>query len=415
MTTEHPASERAVLGAAMSIENGHAFDDASAHITAGDFAQVQHREIWTAIAGMRADGIPADPVLVAERLGADLARLGGAVYLATLYQAACSPQAVAYHAQLIADAATIRRLLTAGQRIVQRAESSDVDPAELVQWAATEVAAARDERQGVDVLTKSYAKFFAATPDDRTMVIPGLLGEGDRLVLTGAGGLGKSTILAQIAVAAASGLQPFDWHCEDPYDPVRVTILDFENPDHRVKTRLWPMVQDCLKHNGADPRPQLSIGGHGNPLNLLNPQNALSLLRTIEHDRPQLVYIGPAYKMHNDDPDKESVVKKITDVLDAIRAMGVAIITEAHHTKEGRRGGTLEPSGSNLWTWWPEFGLGLRLAGDAKSNLTRRCDLERWRIDRESALWPDEVEASGQLGFAWARASVPLNGQRWAS
>jgi hypothetical protein len=390
MTAQAVDSERALLGACMSIENAHAFADAASVIAEADFYHPAHETIWHVVAELHAENVPADPVIVADRLGTDINRVGGHVYLVDLYQAACVAIAVKHHAQLIADAATLRRVERAGIRMAQRAAEGVVDPTELVKWAGEQVAAARDERIGVDVLTRGYEEFVHSTPERRTMVIPNLLGEGDRLVLTGHGGLGKSTMLQQIAVCAAAGIPPFDWHADDPYAPAKVAILDFENPDHRVKTRLWPMVNDCVGM-GADPRPNLTIGGGGNPLNLLNPQNALSLLRTIEHDKPQLVYIGPVYKMHNDDPDKESVVKKITDVLDSIRAMGVAIITEAHHTKEGRKGGALEPSGSNLWTWWPEFG--------GASTVRRRCGLPR-SSRRGRSVWhgPGRTASSGTGG-----------------
>lgn len=407
-------SEQAVLGYAMCVELGRGpYTEIAALLTDGDWYRDAHRIVWHAIDTVAKRGNVPDPVFVLGELQAmkQLDEAGGAVYLHTLLQHACPAVAAAGHAQAIADAATRRRLAAAGKRITQRAEESDADTTDLVAWSAEQVATARDERRGVEVLTSGWEEFIHSTPDEREMVIPGLLGVGDRLVLTGHGGLGKSTMLQQIAVCAAAGLPPFDWISDDPYDPAQVTILDFENPDHRVKTRLWPMVQECIQF-GCDPRPNLHVGGGGNPLNLLNPQNALSLLRTIEHDKPRLVYIGPVYKMHNDDPDKESVVKKITDVLDSIRAMGIAIITEAHHTKEGKKGGTLEPSGSNLWTWWPEFGLGLRL-DPSPNNGTRRCLLERWRIDRELSQWPDEVEASGKLGLAWARAS--FRGMRGAA
>jgi replicative DNA helicase len=399
-------AERALLGVAMCVEYRDAYDEIATHLGPADWWHPTHALLWEILTGMRNAATILDPVLVVEELGrrSCLAKVGGAVYIADLYQAACLPVMIEHYARVVADAGTRRRVKLAGDRIAQRAQETDADPAELVQWAGDQVTAARDERVGVDVLTQGWERFIHSSPEQRAMVIPGLLGVGDRLVLTGHGGLGKSTLLQQIAVCAAAGLAPFDWHRAEPYEPVRVSILDFENPDHRVKTRLWPMVRDCFKHN-TDPRPNLSIGGGGNPLNLLNPSNALSLLRTIEHDDPKILYVGPVYKMHNDDPDKEAVVKRITDVLDHVRAMGVSIITEAHHTKEGRKGGSLEPSGSNLWTWWPEFGLGLRLAPG--ENTTRRCGLERWRIDRESAAWPLEVESSGQSGLLWARADAP--------
>lgn len=405
MTLHATDSERALLGYVMCVEQRTAYAEVAALIEAGDWYHEAHGLMWQAIVALvQRQQIP-DPVFVLEELRArgNEERVGGAVYIHTVFMQACPAVAVPHHAQAVADAGTRRRLVVAGKRIAQRAEEGVAEATELVAWSSDQLAAARDERKGVEVLTSGWEEFIHSTPDEREMVIPGLLGLGDRLILTGHGGLGKSTLLQQIAVSAAAGLRPFDWHCEDPYTPARVTILDFENPDHRVKTRLWPMVQECVKQ-GADPRPNLTIGGGGNPLNMLNPQAALSLLRTIEHDKPTLVYVGPVYKMHNDDPDKESVVKKITDVLDSIRAMGIAIITEAHHTKEGRKGGTLEPSGSNLWTWWPEFGLGLRMDPDPQ-NVTRRCVLERWRIDRESSEWPDEIEASGKIGLPWARAS----------
>jgi replicative DNA helicase len=334
VTAHDTNAERQVLGACLALEFADAHRQAAELLTTRDFYDPRHQLIWDAITALHGENAPVDPVLVADKLGKDLTRAGGPVYLADLYGSVVVASAVAHHAQLVADAATLRRCELAGRRIAQRAEEGQADPADLVAWAAEQVAGVRDERVGVDVLTRDYATFLAAQPEQRAMVIPGLLGEGDRLILTGSGGLGKSVMLHQVAVCAAAGLQPFDFAWGDPYQPVVVTMLDFENPDHRLKNRLWPMVKDCLKY-GGDPRPNLRVGGGGNPLNMLDSRAALSLLRTIEHDKPKLVYVGPVYKMHNDDPDKESVIKKVTDVLDSIRAMGVAIITEAHHTKAG--------------------------------------------------------------------------------
>jgi hypothetical protein len=120
---------------------------------------------------------------------------------------------------------------------------------------------------------------------------------------------------------------------------------------------------------------------------------------------PKLLYIGPVYKLHNDDPDKEIVVKKITAVLDRVREMGCALITEAHPNKASKHGGPMSPSGASLWEWWPEFGMGLRLDPDS-DDVTRRCKLERWRIDRDESEWPLFVQASGDPALPWAEAEV---------
>jgi hypothetical protein len=391
------AAEKAVLSGCMWSPT--AVLDVAALLGVDDFFHPHHQTLWSAILVLKERGAPPDPVLLLDYFRSVKVTFDVA-YLHSVYEMAPPAGAAQYHAEIVADCATRRRVIQAGRRIQQRGMNAAVDTADLVEWSAEQVRDARDNRKGVEVLTASWEEFLHATPDDRPMVIPGLLGRGDRLVLTGSGGLGKSTLLHQLAVCAAAGIPPMDWHTADTFTPARVVVMDFENPDHRVRTRLWPLVKEA-KDAGCPVEDRLRLGGHGNSFDLLNPQNAMSLLRTMEHDTPDLLYIGPAYKLHNDDPDKEVVVKKITAVLDQVREMGVAIITEAHHTKGAKLGGSLEPSGSNLWTWWPEFGLGLRLDKDSDPYV-RRCALERWRIDRDANQWPDFVEAGGR--WPWARA-----------
>jgi replicative DNA helicase len=82
--------------------------------------------------------------------------------------------------------------------------------------------------------------------------------------------------------------------------------------------------------------------------------------------------------------------------------MGCSVIMEAHINKEGKRGGSMEPSGSNMWNWWPEFGIGLRLDDDAPEAM-RLCVLERWRIDRVQRDWPDAIEQGGS--WPWRRSA----------
>lgn len=402
-TPRDPKAERIVLGACMT--SPEALRTAQDVLGDADWYEPRHQVIWAAICAVARSGARVDPILVGNHIrevGALRSLDGSLAYLHTVYEAAPLSVGIDQHVQIVADLATRRRLHEAGQRIIQRTESGEGSAPELVEDALKAVRSARDERQGVEVLTQTWDDFVHSVTDERAMVIPGLLGVGDRCVLTGSGGLGKSTLLQQIAVSAAAGLQPFDWANEDPYDPVRVMVMDYENPDHRVKTRLWPLVK-AVRDMGLDVEDRLTLGGHGNSFNLLNPQNALSLLRTVEHDKPDLLYIGPVYKMHNGDPDKEVTIKQVTDILDSIREMGVSLITEAHHTKGGKRGESLEPSGSNLWTWWPEFGLGLRLDADS-DDIVRRCLLERWRMDREASKWPQVIEAGGK--FPWARAEM---------
>lgn len=384
------------------MESSDAYRLARSVIGRDDFFADQHRLVWDAIGYWVELGASPDVTLVLDRVRElkQLSMVDG-VLLFELVKAAPITLQVPFHARIVADVSMRRRVVKAGQRMIQLAESPGRKADELVELGLEELRAARDSKVGVEVLTSTVDAFMHQVPDEADWVIPGLLARGDRLVLTGSEGLGKSTLLRQIAVCAAAGLDPLDWSHGEAYDPVRVTLIDCENADHQLKTALWPMIREA-KAAGRPLEDRLTIGGHGNPLNLLDSSSALSLLRTVEHDRPDLVYIGPVYKLHNDDPDKEVVINKLTRVLDQIRGTGAAVITEAHHTKAAKLGGGMEPSGSSVWKRWPEFGLGLRLIPDSDAR-TRLCSLERWRLDRVTSSWPE---------FVGAEAKWPWHAQR---
>lgn len=401
-------AEKAVLGNLISGygDPARSFRIVAAIVTRDDWWVPAHEKIWRALEILHGKSVPVDVVVVERvlRQAGVSGQVGGAPYLADLVNRGCPGPSLPFHAEAISAAAVLRRLAAAGQRIMQRAEADDADPATLASWAAEELSTARDQAAGSQLLTRGFNDWFAATPDTPPPLVPGMLYEGDRLVLTGNGGLGKSTLLAQFALCSAAGLPPLHWQTADPFTPVKVSIYDYENPDHKRKTRYWPIIKG-LENLGLEPRANLTIGGTGNPFDVLNPQNAMNLLRTVERDQPQLVYIGPVYKLHNDDPDKEVVVKKITNVLDGIREMGAALITEAHPNKGAKAGGPLSPSGAALWEWWPEFGMGLRADPDTDEHV-RRCKLERWRLDRDVNAWPLFVQASGDPALPWMESPI---------
>jgi len=395
-----PEAELAILGACMA--SSEAYRTAQGLVGVDDFFSDRHREMWAAVCYWNEMGATAEPTLVLDRLR-ELNQVGPTTgpRLFEAVSRAAALVSVPYYARIVADAATRRRLVRAAQSIGQRATLPG-DVADLVEQGMNDLRAVSAARVGVERLTVTSDVFLKQAPDRPVWVVPGLLCRGDRMVLTGEGGLGKSTLALQVAVMAAAGVAPLRWHIPGTeYAPVRAMVIDCENPDHRVKGRVWPLVKTLT---GVD-RPvenRLTIGGHGKSLDVLDASQALSLLRTVEHDQPDLVYIGPFYKLHNDDPDKEVVVKKVTHVLDQVREIGgAALIIEAHHNKAAHSGGSLAPSGSNMWNWWPELGFGLRLDPDSSEEL-RRCTLVRWRIDRDLFEWPRYIEAGGR--FPWVAA-----------
>lgn len=133
-------AERAVLGA--MLLSPLAVSDVAALLRPDDFYRPAHETIYLAILATAALGIPADPLTVAQRLGAEsnLSMIGGAPYLHDLIAAVPQVASATHYARAVASTAGNRRLVEEGTRLVQAAMGG-TDPGEL----ATEARARLDE------------------------------------------------------------------------------------------------------------------------------------------------------------------------------------------------------------------------------------------------------------------------------
>src|SRR3954468_12665288 len=112
-------AEQSVLGAMMLSKD--AIADVVEVIKPGDFYRPAHQLVYDAILDLYARGEPADAVTVSAELThtGQLNRVGGATYLHTLISMVPTAANAGYYAEIVADRATLRRLVQAGTRIVQ--------------------------------------------------------------------------------------------------------------------------------------------------------------------------------------------------------------------------------------------------------------------------------------------------------
>jgi replicative DNA helicase len=133
------AAEQAVLGAMLLSKD--AIADVVESLKVEDFYRPAHATVYSAILDLYGRGEPADAVMVAGELtkSGEIARIGGAAYLHTLVSMVPTAANASYYAAIVAERAVLRRMVTAGTRIVQMGYAGEGDVHDLVDRAQAEV------------------------------------------------------------------------------------------------------------------------------------------------------------------------------------------------------------------------------------------------------------------------------------
>ena len=147
-------AEMSVLGSMMLTTE--AANVVSEMLRGQDFYQPSHETIFNTIVELNGRAEPADAITVAGELkrAGVLSKVGGAAYLHTLIASVPTAANAAYYARIVRERAIMRRLVTAGTRVVQLGYADaggDVD--EIVDQAQAEVYAVSDGRETSDYVS----------------------------------------------------------------------------------------------------------------------------------------------------------------------------------------------------------------------------------------------------------------------
>lgn len=238
---------------------------------------------------------------------------------------------------------------------------------------------------------------------DYDWLVDGLLERGDRMMLTGAEGAGKSMFIRQMALCLGAGIHPFQLV---DVAPLRVLVIDAENSERQWKRAVSPMVSTLLKAGApADPRANVHIVC-SQRLDVTRESHISAVHRKIDQIEPDVVAIGPLYKVTSKAITTDDDAAPVLAALDSIRDRGLAMLIEAHAGKGTSAAGdrNLAPRGSSALLGWPEFGIGLRLDAEKSTEHHRVIHLSRWRGDRDQRAWPVELRSGGPL--PWLDESV---------
>lgn len=393
-------AEHAVLSACVADPEAIRF--AARIVEPGDFWNPRAEQLFQVLLDMHQAGTPASPAIVASECSKRHLDISPAD-VGQLLLSIGNSGSVTFHAQIVRDESARRKLTEVLTRAQQQVAERSADVSEVIQGV---IHGARD------VSSSTGGESFAAKPlgdimaiqDSFEWVIPGLLERKDRVIVTAGEGAGKTTLIRQMAIASATGIHPFQL---TRIRPVRVLVIDSENSERQWRRACGRLIHAAQHSNGeGDPLTNVRIACI--PRTSITRDRELGKIhRMIDDFQPEVVCIGPLYRLAPGSMNSDEDVAPVLAALDTIRDTGAAMIIEGHAGKGANAAGTrdLRPRGSSALLGWPEFGFGL-----AQSAQEGVLDVQRWRGDREERSWPEQLGRTSPWYFQDAMtASLP----RW--
>lgn len=367
---------------------------AMAEVVPNDFHDARLGAVFNGMAMMLGEGVPVDAVTVAARLRQWDVRGVTDADLFSWTSALPTAANVATYARQVRDDSVRRALRDAATGLVQMAESQE--PGTAVATAIDRLRVLQSESTPTSLRPKLLREILAEADDDYDWVIPDLLERGDRLLLTGVEGGGKSTLVRQMALLSAAGIHPTTFF---PMEPVRVLVLDAENSEKQWRRAVRPLVQRAAERGRVNPADVVRLECMPR-VDLTRDADLGQVHRAVDEFRPDVLFIGPLYRLIPRAINSDDDAAPLLAALDTLRDRGLAMVIEAHAGHSVGNGGErdLRPRGSAALLGWPEFGLGLRQ--DKKANASNRFQLVRWRGDRDVRKWPTHI-ARGMGDWPW--------------
>ncbi|HEY2101426.1 MAG TPA: AAA family ATPase [Pseudonocardia sp.] len=401
-------AEQFLLGS--MIDNETAIRTAFLAVPPDAYYSERHKMLADVIRDMVAKRIPVDlSTVVSALMDQGLVSRIDPTYVAQLSHMAPVAAAAEHYADRVCELYGRRHLAERITRVLQRLDAAwDSGETEYLAEASADLKGAVDEVSDMAGCASSmkvtYLDEFLAQEFQYDWLVPGLLERGDRLLLTGDEGFGKSELISQLACAVAGAVHPFTGGVLD--EDLRVAVVDCENSKMqsvRRYSRIKAGINNCRIMDGAEPldwSKQLAIEFRPGGLNLMNPQDVSWLERYVSAATPDMLVIGPLYKLHREDENSSQALRAVTATLDDIRDRhGCAIITEAHAGKAEADGARkMAPRGSSLLLGWPEFGLGLRRSKEDREDT---ADVVSWRGARDERMWPTRLSKATAGRLSW--------------
>ena len=244
--------------------------------------------------------------------------------------------------------------------------------------------------------TVGFDEIYNTPEDTRKWVVPNCLRQNERLIITGREGGGKSTLVAQICLSAAMGINSLGMGYPK-HEPLKVLMLDVENDRLQVKANMRKIYPTLSEMTGVKPN---MMWADCRNIDLSNSVQQAAFIRLCKTENPDLIYAGSLYKLAPETDNVDGQFSAISRTVDLIRGeISASFILEGHagHGMSNDRNG-MRPYGSSMWLRYPEFGFGMMPIGQAHPGVVK---LTEWRGNRsDDREWPKALKRNGVLPWS---------------
>jgi hypothetical protein len=324
-------AERSVLAAMMLDEQ--AIGRAAELIDAAAFYRTSHANLFNALVALYNARVPADLITVAEELRrrGDLEAVGGPPFLAEVLELATTAANLEQHCRIVREHANRRALVRLGIQLQDRAADGSVTAEELCAFAQAGLAAVPVDGATAALGRRIQFLDLAALREHGIppvrWIVDGWLAEGDVALVSGDGGIGKSTTVAALAMAVATG-QP--WCGISVGGAGLVLVFDEEQNESEV-ARLYTRL-------GA-PHDSLRVACQQG-VNLTTGAGISRLERELSEYRPRLVVLDSVQQVFLgvDGANADAVAKVYGELFRLRRLYGTTFIMIGHLRKPPPQG-----------------------------------------------------------------------------
>lgn len=402
-------AQDAVIGACLL--SAHALDKARRVVTQADFVGPVYQACWETMGLLRDAHETVDVITVAAGLEAVLDK--PIEWLHSRQNATPAISGVVSYANRVLACAQSRSLIHIGAELTDAGYDmqSAVDVAHRIGNTLLDDERLRRHAQDVRGFYDDIAALDPGSDRDEAQpwIAEGFLRRGQRLLVVAKAGLGKSTLLRQIAFCAAAGVHPLIGQ------PVlrqrKALIVELEAAEWDIVDSMRGIlhgIQRALATRSVFDAPRPALLHRPGGLDLRDTSGRAALEAAIQQVRPEIVCIGPVkyMSMMRTGENYENAALHLHAVLnDLVARYGVALCLEAHFS----RGDHGAPGGSERWVDWPDIGFSMHPANDDIANRMApggagdEITVKQFRIPRDQRIWlPHQMVRGAKHRLPWS-------------